>query len=78
MATPETRRAVEPAREGEPGRMARWMTDVFVAALVLLTAVILIVLWATSDDGLSAVVVGAAIGFIGGCLLFLPLALTRR
>jgi hypothetical protein len=78
MATPETRRSVEPARDGGPGRMARWMTDLFVALLVVLTGVILIVVWATSDDGLTAVVVGATVGFIGGCLLFLPLAFMRR
>ena len=78
MATTQAQRPVDPARDGEPGRMARWMTDLFVALLVVLTAVILIAVWATSDDGLSAVVVGAAIGFIGGCLLFLPLAFKRR
>lgn len=73
MASSATR-----ARDEGPGAWAKWLTDIYVAGLVILTAVILIVLWATSDGPLATVVVFTALGFIGGCLIVLPLALIRR
>lgn len=70
-------RTARPHDDG-PGRWAKWMTDIYVAALVLLAAVILIVLWTTSEGALATVVFVTALGFIGGCLVVLPLALIRR
>jgi hypothetical protein len=72
------RTTTRPRDDGGPGPWAKLMTDLYVAALVILAAVILIVLWATSDGPLATVVFVTALGFIGGCLLVLPLALIRR